>query len=308
MHSRIVRLLGALLALSCMAFILGRFVQAGTWQQIVGSPYAGRLLGLSLLAAPVYLIGLVAAGVAWWSGQSAFMSVRPALRPLFSVYAVTQFAKYLPGNVGHYVGRHVLLRRYDVPHTALVMGTLTEAGFMVLAALVWAASNLQVLLPAAVPSVASWQMLLAEILGLGALIIVLRACCRRSSRLSLLIPLKSSWRLLPVLPLHLVLFAMMAASLMVPAQALPVPGSVMLLLPGAAAASWVAGFLVVGAPAGIGVREAIFIALLHGQMAESDILLLAAGFRIATFSGDMLFLLLGVLLGGAVSPDDARVS
>ena len=66
--------------------------------------------------------------------------------------------------------------------------------------------------------------------------------------------------------------------------------------------------MVVGAPAGIGVREAIFIALLHGQMAESDILLLAAGFRIATFSGDMLFLLLGILLGGTASSNDARVS
>lgn len=309
MPKRIVRLLGALLALASMAFIVRQFAQAGTWQQVVGSPYAGRLLGLSLLAAPVYLIGLVAAGVAWWSAQSAYISVRPPLRPLFAVYAVTQFAKYLPGNVGHYIGRHVLLRRYGMQHAALVMGTLTEAGFMILAALVWASGNLHTLLPRAVLSVASWEMLVAEILVLGVLVTVLQACRRRSFRLSLLIPLESPWRLSPVLPLHLVLFAMMAAALMVPARALPVSDSLMLLLPGAAAASWVAGFLVIGAPAGIGVREAIFVALMHGQMPESDILLLAAGFRIATFGGDILFLLLGLLLGGArlgdrVAPDD----
>lgn len=308
MRKRIVRVLGALLALLCMVFIVRQFAQAGTWQKIVDSPYAGRLLGLSLLAAPVYMIGLIAAGVAWWSAQSAYMSVRPPLRPLFAVYAVTQFAKYLPGNVGHYVGRHVLLRRYDMPHAALVMGTLTEAGFMVLAALVWAASNLHVLLPEAAVSLASWEMLLAETLALGALITVLQMCRRRSYHLNSLIPLKSPGRLLPVLPLHLALFAMMAAALMVPARALPVSDSVMLLLPGAAAASWVAGFLVIGAPAGIGVREAIFIALLRGQMAESDILLLAAGFRIATFGGDILFLLLGARLGGTALRDNVGAS
>lgn len=299
MLKRMVRLLGALLALASMVFIVRQFAQAGTWQQVVSSPYAGRLLGLSLLAAPIYMVGLVAAGVAWWSAQSAYVSTHPPLRPLFAVYAVTQFAKYLPGNVGHYIGRHVLLRRYGMQHAALVMGTLTEAGFMVLAALTWAAGNLHVILPKAAHSMTSWEMLLAEIVALAVLVTVLQACRLRSSRLSRLIPLESAWRLSPVLPLHLLLFAMMAAALMVPAQALPVSHSVMLLLPGAAAASWVSGFLVIGAPAGIGVREAIFIALLHGQMPESDILLLAAGFRIATFGGDILFLMLGLMLGGA---------
>lgn len=307
MLKRIVRALGVLLTLACMAFIVRQFAQAGIWQQVVGSPFAGRLLRLSLLAAPVYMIGLIAAGVAWWSAQSAYMSVRAPLRPLFAVYAVTQFAKYLPGNVGHYIGRHVLLRRYGMRHAALVMGTLTEAGFMVLAALVWAAGNLHALLPRAGLSVTPWEMLLTEIVVLGLLVTFLQACRRRSSRLSLLIPLESPWRLWPVLPLHLVLFALMAAALMVPARALPVSDSVMLLLPGAAAASWVAGFLVIGAPAGIGVREAIFIALLHGQMPDSDILLLAGGFRIATFGGDILFLLLGLLLRGARLGDRATV-
>lgn len=310
MLKRIVRLVGALVALACTVLVVRWFAQAGTWQQVASSPYAGRLLGLSLLAAPVYMIGLVAAGVAWWSAQSAYMSKRPPLRPLFAVYAVTQFAKYLPGNVGHYIGRHVLLRRYGVQHAALVLGTLTEAVFMVLAALVWAAGNLHVVLPGANFSVAPWEMLLAEILALGAAIGILQACRRRSSRLCALVPLESPRRLATVLPLHLILFTMMAAALLLPAQALPISGSVMMLLPGVAAASWIAGFLVIGAPAGIGVREAVFIALLHGQMPESDILLLVAAFRIATFGGDILFLLLGLLLGGRrlgdrSSPDSA---
>jgi hypothetical protein len=96
----------------------------------------------------------------------------------------------------------------------------------------------------------------------------------------------------------MLLFGAMALALMSPAHILLRGESGALwLVPAAAAASWVSGFLIVGAPAGLGVREMVFLALLHGHMEESDILLLAAAFRIITFGGDVLFLALGVLLG-----------
>ena len=91
---------------------------------------------------------------------------------------------------------------------------------------------------------------------------------------------------------------MMALALMVPAQALPLPSSMWLALPATAAASWMAGYLVVGAPAGIGVREFVFLVLLTGHLPEADILLLAAAFRVITFGGDCLLLLVGVAMGG----------
>ena len=302
----IVRGIGAALALAGVAFIGWRFAHAGVWQQVTGSAYAGRLLGLGLIATVVYLAGLCAMGIAWWSVQSAYMRQRPPLRPFLAVYATTQFAKYLPGNVGHFVGRHVLLRRHGVEHAALVMGTLTEAGFLVFAALVWAASDLRVLLPRVASGISSWQVLAIEVAALFIVVFVLQACRRRNARLAALVPLHAPWRLLAVLPLHLFLFATMAATLMIPAQAFPISPNAVWMLPAAAATSWIAGFLVIGAPAGIGVREAVFVAVLHGRLPESDILLLAAAFRIATFGGDVLFLLLGLLLGGRRYENEAR--
>lgn len=299
MIKRWIRLAGTLLALAAMLSIVLEFARGGTWRQVIDSPYAGDLLLLALAGAPVYLVGLVAAGVAWWSAQSAYVTARPPLRPFFAVYAVTQFAKYLPSNVGHYVARHVLLRRYGVAHSALLMGTLTEAGFMVLAALVWSAAYLDVLIPRLGVRISAGEMLLLAVLFIVAAISILQALRKCVPRLAELIPLCVPLRLVTVLPLHLLLFGMMALALMLAAQALPAASQIMFLLPGAAAASWVAGFLVIGAPAGIGVREAVFFALLRQQMPVSDILLLAAAFRIATFGGDVLFFLLGLALGGA---------
>jgi len=300
MTKTLVRLVGALLSFACVAFIVWRFAQAGVWQHVVNSRQAWHLLLFSMVGAFVYLTGLCALGVAWWSGQSAFMVTRPPLRPFFAIYAVSQFAKYLPGNIGQYVGRHVLLRRYGIGHAALLMGTITEAGFLVLAALVWASNNLSVLWPHLMFQVSAWQVLATECVVVTAAVFAFQHWRQRSSRLSTLVPLQAPGRLLGVLPLQLLLFAAMAGALMLPAQALSA-SSVMPLLPGVAATSWIAGFLVIGAPAGIGVREAVFIALLHGKMAESDILLLAAAFRIATFVGDALFFLFGFLLGGGRS-------
>lgn len=293
-----VRGAGGLLALACIAWIVVKFAQTGVLAKFWHSPRFDQLAGLVAAAIPIYALGLCCAGLAWWCLQAAFLPARPPLRPLFSTYATTQFAKYLPGNIGHYLGRHLLLRRLGMGHRALLLATLGEAGFLVLASLVWAASAAGILLPRLAFAPSAWQVLLLEValLGLG------YACVQwwrhRSPLARAWIPLHAPGWLLAVLPLQMLLFAAMALALMAPAHVLLKEADGLWLVPAAAAASWVSGFLVVGAPAGLGVREMVFLALLHGHMEESDILLLAAAFRIITFGGDVLFLVLGVLLGG----------
>ncbi len=60
---------------------------------------------------------------------------------------------------------------------------------------------------------------------------------------------------------------------------------------GAFALSWVAGFLLPGAPAGLGVREAVLVALLSPSVDRA--LPIVLGFRLATTLGDLLSLGLG---------------
>jgi len=215
---------------------------------------------------------------------------------MFGVYATTQFAKYLPGNVGHYLGRHLMLRKLGMSHRALLLANLGEAGFLVLAAMVWGAGAAGALLPWLHVAPSAWWVLLAECTGLCIAYGCLQWWRQRSARIEDWIPLHAPAWLLMALPLELILFAAMALSLMLPAHVLLQSVDDLWLLPAAAAASWVAGFLVIGAPAGLGVREAIFLALLRGHMSEPDILLLAAAFRVITFGGDVLLLLLGSLL------------
>lgn len=289
-----------MLALFSVGWIVFRFVQTGVLTNVLASPHFDRLVGMVLGAIPVYAAGLACAGLAWWCMQAAFLVRRPALKPLFATYATTQFAKYLPGNVAHYIGRHLLLHRLGMSHRALLLATLGEAGFLVLASLVWAAGVLGTLLPWLNVSFTAWQVLLGEVVCLSAAYVCLQWWRHRYAAGQSWIPLHAPKWLLPVLPLQLMLFGAMALALMAPAHTLLQNSEDIWLLPAAAAASWVAGFLVVGAPAGIGVREMVFLALLHGRMPEPDILLLAAAFRLITFGGDVVILLLGIALGGGL--------
>ncbi|MBP1475471.1 hypothetical protein J7I44_14245 [Frateuria sp. MAH-13] len=284
------------MALGCVGWILLRFVQTGVLKQLWNSPHLGSLVGSIGIAIPIYAAGLCSAGLAWCCLQTAFLADRPRLRPLFSAYAVTQFAKYLPGNVGHYVGRHLLMRNLGMSHRALLLATFAEAGLLVLASLVWAADAIGVLAPWLPFSVTTGEVALVECVCIGTAFIALQWWRRRNSRVEAWIPLHAPSWMLPVLPLQLLLFGAMALSLMAPAQVLLQDAADVWLLPAAAAASWVAGFVVIGAPGGLGVREVVFLALLHGHMPEKDILLLAAVFRIVTFGGDIVFMFLGVIL------------
>jgi uncharacterized membrane protein YbhN (UPF0104 family) len=77
------------------------------------------------------------------------------------------------------------------------------------------------------------------------------------------------------------------------AHALAYPAVPFALIAAASAASWLAGFVVIGAPAGLGVREAAFVALAGPALGEDRALLLIGLFRVVTFLGDTLFLAAG---------------
>jgi uncharacterized membrane protein YbhN (UPF0104 family) len=86
-----------------------------------------------------------------------------------------------------------------------------------------------------------------------------------------------------------------AALLALLARALGVGFDSFAMLLAANAASWAAGFIVIGSPGGLGVREVAFVALTGAALGQSGALLLIGVFRIVTFLGDTLFFAAGSL-------------
>jgi hypothetical protein len=301
----LLRLTGLLLGLVCLGWIFWRFAEGGVLQALLHAPERGIVAWRTLAAVPVYTLGLCFVGFAWVAIQSSLVPARLPKKRLFAVYATSQFAKYLPGNVGHFVTRHVLLRRLGLGHAALLAGTLIEAGMLVVAAALLATGAL----PAFAPGW-SGRVVAAAIVVVVAISLQVAFAFHRRPEWHRWLPMHRPGYLLVAWPLQGVYFGIMALALMLPATALPLPSSMWLALPATVAASWIAGYLVVGAPAGIGVREFVFLVLLKGHLPEGDILLLAAAFRVITFGGDCLLLLVGVVMGGtrtAIAADTGPV-
>jgi hypothetical protein len=63
------------------------------------------------------------------------------------------------------------------------------------------------------------------------------------------------------------------------------------------ALAWLVGFATPGSSAGIGVREAVLIAALEGSLGVPASGLIALGLRLVTVAGDLVFFILGMMLG-----------
>jgi uncharacterized membrane protein YbhN (UPF0104 family) len=286
---------GWLLTIVSLGYIVWRFTATDALRSLVRSGRGGSLLSHVLLGGAVYLVGLHLLALAWWQLQSAFTRENPSVPEVCSVYAISQFAKYLPGNVAHYLTRHALLRRLALPHGSLLASAALEAGGLLIGALCWA-------LPAEhglfgrVLGVSAGTLLALLGVGLVLFVAAIAWAATQSKRFQTFIPAVRGGRLLPALALYPVFFAFMGAAVSVSASGLLHGGLSWSRFVGILAASWAAGFVVIGSPAGIGIREAVLLALLKGVAPESDVLLLAAAFRGTTMLGDLLFFLSGGLL------------
>jgi uncharacterized membrane protein YbhN (UPF0104 family) len=90
-------------------------------------------------------------------------------------------------------------------------------------------------------------------------------------------------------------FVLAGLSLLVIARVLGIDASLGLMI-GAFALAWVAGFVVPGPPAGLGVREAVLIALTQGAIDATAASQLFVAHRIATTLADVAAFALGAWL------------
>ncbi|MEL7501118.1 MAG: YbhN family protein [Cyanobacteria bacterium J06554_6] len=187
-----------------------------------------------------------------------------------AIYLKTNLAKYIPGNVWHFYGRVRALQAAGASLGGATVGVLLEPLLMAAGALVLVA-------------VGSWQFLGGwPLLGLlfvlaGVHPYLLNPLLKRLSQSRLKgqplgreqlqrYPIKAFLGELGFVLIRGLGFVITLAALqpLAPAQLLPVLG--------AFSAAWLLGLVVPGAPGGIGVFEAVAIALLNGQLPVGQIL------------------------------------
>jgi glycosyltransferase 2 family protein len=281
--------IGRVLSAAALTAVAAYFVRMRVWRTVdLGDP---RLYAALPGLVAIYVAGFVAQGYAWVRWLRSAGTLPFAAATGIRIYCRTQIAKYVPGNVFHFVARHASGNRLGASHSALVLASAAET-----AALVTVAGTLAALgggLPSRFPpiprvaalSVAVLAVVLAVPLAarLGGVHLAHRPAVRRwfDTFLTLLlyVPLFAGSSLCLA-----VLFSLNHAG---PS---PSPGT----LTGIWSMCWLAGYLVPGSPAGLGVRDAALVYALSAWCGRAEAVVLATEMRLVATLGDVALWLAAV--------------
>jgi uncharacterized membrane protein YbhN (UPF0104 family) len=216
----------------------------------------------------------------------------PVPRDSVRIFLQSQLGKYLPGSVWHYAGRVGLARARGVAARL----TLTSIGIEVAASALAAGLVGLFVLP--------WALAIPLTLALGALTVLASRRPGGSARRLLSPALRAAGRVtrVPEDELAPALRALPAtAALYVPVWVLygiafwltgralfPVGAGDLVFFTAAFALGWLAGMIAVFAPGGIGVREAVLVALLSPRIGPTEAMVVAGASRVVLTAADLL--------------------
>lgn len=258
------------------------------------------LLSVAGVVTTIALIGLM------WHLLLLDQGLPVSVGKSIQIIAIAQIGKYLPGNVGHFAGRTALGSAAGIPAGVVLSTILIETiwtvavgtGLSVLAAILY--FDLRQF--TGLPDLRHWHLLL---LGMALFVLPsLGVMC-----INWWVPKLSRWigggkpiaaprqiTAIIVVALMLVCFFVLGAILQMHAQWLfGVQNTSLLQLTCLFTAAWLAGYLIPGAPGGLGVREAMMVLLLSPVLGAGVAAGLGVTMRLATVLGDGVGLAFGMV-------------
>lgn len=260
-----------------------------------------------------YTLSQVIAAFAWKAVLRAWSISLPPGRAECHVL-LSQIGKYLPGNVAQFIGRFALARADGVPSAVVGIAVLVETALLigsgamlVVIVAVFAPELLRVLLEPVRSQPVGNAVWLVSGIGVLCLAIGATVLCREVHRNGAF-PSRPGWFLVPVAA-HIANFVVLGVSVLLVVEAAS-PGAEIGLAHATSifAVAWIGGFIVPGAPGGVGIREAIFAVGLGLILGEGSALIVVLLHRGVSVMGDVLTFALGWLLRGRLVPTTPAVA
>jgi uncharacterized membrane protein YbhN (UPF0104 family) len=306
------------------AFIVGVAIAFLAWY---GWHYAANLPDLKwdqttfwlhfALALLLYAAAITVSAVNWRWLLLGF-GARP--RPLVAeaIVLMTQIAKYLPGNVGHFVGRIAIAKLRGISLTAAGASLLCEQLLAISSAVLFVALGYFIApneLKPIVGYLPGLPLLAVLLLGAGLSPLFFGSIAFRINRL---IPERLKPALAQVSNLGVLravrfiaaqCLAFVCVGLAVVSVADAVSGAAALNGTVAAvvfAAAWIAGLVTPGAPGGMGVRETIMVVGFAPFVGEGTALTIALAMRLVSVMGDGVVFLIGYAVDRLIQRRDPQ--
>ena len=282
----------AISALSIL-FVLSVFVRTDFQFSFV-SDWKGFLiaclLGVGIKTATVFL-----SANAWAEWLSFFAEKKCSRREALRVYAKANIGKYMPGNVMHYIERNLFAKKLAVSQkkVAAYNATLVLTAFLLGVLFAYPAIREAFSESAAIKNALFFAPIAFGILFFVAALFCFfnRKKCARAVKAHLKVGI--SKRFVRTLLFRMALYAAVLTGLgFIFVELYVYQGGEPSFMQSVSMiasymAAWAVGFVVPGAPGGIGVRELALFALLKNTMGEHTVVTLGVWHRLITVIGDM---------------------
>lgn len=211
------------------------------------------------------------------------------------IYLRTEVAKYIPSNMVHFAGRHILTRKKGFSDKVLVAANILDMAFLLCAAgaIVFACLASKILpLPESVLKLINVKTVMAAACA-GGLIFAAALIVRGKKIIGHIMPFLKPGKIAragAIAAMYLPVFILNSVIIL---AVLKLMCGADISLASAAAAfaaftfAWTIGFIVPGAPGGLGVRESVLIILLTPVFGGANALSAALISRVISIFGDV---------------------
>lgn len=262
-----------------------------------------------------------ASTIAWsilgWRWLLKRLSWPLPLRPIARIFGSTQIGKYIPGNIGHHVGRVALAKaNLGIPVAVSVASIGQETALVLVSAMLVALACFTAVpvlnLPQEILGFGPGSVMLAVLAGVAGLVMAAQWVRRRDPSWARRWPLPakaigfvpSPWTVCVAIALYIPIYVINGIGVSaIAAGYVPFAFHDAVAFTGAYACAWMIGFVLPGAPGGLGVREASMLALLDGVYPPEAVLAVTLLARLSSVLADLLVFGLSMMLPGkATSP------
>lgn len=291
---RVFKTVGILLVLVALFFVFEKIWANRQW--FLEGRITKHILVVIVIGSFIYALSSFLLSTAWgrflvWLGAS-----NKTIKYAHAIYARTQIAKYVPGNVFHYAGRHVLGSRVGIGH-----GPLAGAAIYEIAGLLVASSSLAII------GIVFYggNQTKTSVLSLSLIFFITLVVPVILNKVIIKFPKLRSFNfqdkrineiimgLVPTYLLYAVFFLISGGVLFEVVHAVSDIANIRQLgyVITTFAVSWIAGNVTPGASAGVGIREAIMVVSFTNLFGEPQSIFIALIFRMITVMGDFIYFL-----------------
>ncbi len=289
--SIIIQLLKIITVLLSFWFIGEKFWQHQNW--IKNNIINDLLIITILICGVLYGSSQFLLSFAWrklliWCGHEN-ISIKNCNR----IYGKSQIAKYIPGNVFHVIGRHILGKQEGIKHIVLVGATIYEILGLICASILISLSGV-ILFDLENNYLSFYQSICLFIVIFLIFVLVIGITPNLMQKHDINIPNKNlmdSIIHISLIYLSYFIFFIIAGLLLVFIVKVFIylnfftVGKIIVIF----CIAWVTGFVVPGAPGGIGVREAVIIFFIAPIIGEAQGVAVSIAIRFVTLIGDIFF-------------------